>query len=382
MLDGLRLQGDPEADAVIRTIFERDEVEAVADIMKHLLDNDDAIPEELPDDVEEYFRRTGNITPVEVAQAQIGEKFFATYGPEIMLVLCCGSLPFDYANKRAVGVLYQTGFLNKRPNRRVAQTAQMILDVMSPGGLTSDGFGIRSAQKVRLMHAAIRHLILTNKDGGWDVEKLGIPINQADLLYTLMSFSQVVLEGLGRLKLDVSSAEGEAYLSAWRTVGRLMGIEPALIPEDLAEAAALTKILAEREHGESYQGKAMMEALAGLIGDVLGYPLSTFRWSLIRLFASPAVCRMLGAPRHPVRDRIAQSVSGLALLLDSAVGRPGAMRRWFRSFSVHIIQFFIEQELGPTSRSFRIPEQLHRDWEVPGDPHPDFLVRSRPAEAE
>lgn len=381
-LDALRLQGDPEADEVIRKIFARDEVDAVADLLSHLLDNDDAIPEALPDDVEEYFRTTGHVSAVEINHARIGENFFATHGPEIMLVLCCNSLPFDYANKRAVGVLYQTGFLNKRPNRRVAQTAQMILDVMAPGGLTSDGFGIRSAQKVRLMHAAIRHLILTNKDRAWDVDRLGIPINQADLLYTLMSFSQVVLDGLQRMKLEVTRREGEAYLASWRIVGRIMGIEPSVIPESLEEAAALTKRMAQREHGASHEGKVMMEALAGLVGDVLGRPLSMFKWSLIRFFVSPSVCRMLGVPRHPVRDRLAHSITGLALLLDHAVDRPGPMRRWFRSFSVRMIQFFIEQELGPTSRTFRIPEELHRDWEVPGQTQSNFVTFTRPMEAE
>ncbi len=381
-LDALRLQGDPEADEVIQKIFARDEVGAVTELLTHLLDNNDPIPEALPDDVEEYFRTTGQVSPAEVAQARIGENFFATHGPEIMLTLCCSSLPFDYANKRAVGVLYQTGFLNKRPNRRVAQTAQMILDVMAPGGLTSDGFGIRSAQKVRLMHAAIRHLILTNKDRAWDVDKLGIPINQADLLYTLMSFSQVVLDGLRRMKLDVTRREGEAYLASWRIVGRIMGIEPSVIPKSLEEAAALTRRMAKREHGASHEGAVMIEALAGLVGDVLGRPLAMFRWSLIRFFVSPSVCRMLGVPRHPVRDRIAHSITGLALLLDHAVDRPGPMRRWFRSFSVRMIQFFIEQELGPTSRTFRIPEQLHRDWAVPGETRPDFVTFTCPMEAE
>ncbi|MGB1701194.1 MAG: oxygenase MpaB family protein, partial [Nannocystaceae bacterium] len=206
--------------------------------------------------------------------------------------------------------------------------------------------------------------------------------NQADLLYTLMSFSQVVLDGLRTLRLDVSREEGEAYLSAWRTVGRLMGIKPEVLPNNLEEAAALTKIMAKREHGASHEGKAMTEALAGLIGDVLGGPLSMFRWSLIRLFVRPAVCRMLGVPRHPVLDRLAHSVAGLALLLDHAVDRPGPVRRWFRRFSVHMIQFFIEEELGPTSRNFRIPEQLHRDWEIPGTPNPNFVVRRCPVEAE
>ena len=64
-----------------------------------------------------------------------------------------------------------------------------------------------------------------------------------------------------------------------------------------------------------------------LVGDVLGRPLSMFKWSLIRFFVSPSVCRMLGVPRHPVRDRLAHSITGLALLLERAGGVAGAVAK-------------------------------------------------------
>ena len=65
------------------------------------------------------------------------------------------------------------------------------------GALDAGGAGIRSAQKVRLMHDAVRHLILEH---GWD-PALGLPINQEDQLGTLLTFSAVILDGLRKLGL-------------------------------------------------------------------------------------------------------------------------------------------------------------------------------------
>jgi hypothetical protein len=60
--------------------------------------------------------------------------------------------------------------LINHPFRRIVETAQFVLDVMAPDGLGHSGRGVRSAQKVRLMHAAIRHLILAAE--GMDVRRI------------------------------------------------------------------------------------------------------------------------------------------------------------------------------------------------------------------
>ncbi len=131
------------------------------------------------------------------------------------MVLCCSALPFDYANARGVEVLNRTGFLNKQTNLRVAQTAQMIVDVLSPGGLGHDGRGVRSAQKVRLMHAAIRCLLLSDEKAPWDRQSLGTPSANSSSCIRSMSFSQVVLLGLRRLGLRLAPEDEQAYLTVW-----------------------------------------------------------------------------------------------------------------------------------------------------------------------
>ncbi len=372
-LEQLLRVGDPVADRTIDALFAQQNLSGIQRLLGRLVENDDPVPEKLPAVVRQYFDSVV-LDPSEVALAGHGERFFALHGPEIMLVLCCRSLPFDYANARAVQVLYQTGFLAKRPNLRVAQTAQMIVDVMSPGGLSPDGRGLRSAQKVRLMHAAVRRMILADPKLEWDVVRLGVPINQADLLYTLMSFSIVVLEGLERLDLEVNPLQAQAYLDAWRVVGRIIGLEPQNIPSTIAEAKQLTAILQRRQHAPSDAGREMTNALAGLVGDVLG-PLRGFRWSLLRFMCGRELSKTVGIPRRLLFDALVGVVAWIAEATDELVRSNPAGRRAFRWLSIRLIQHFIDQELGPKRRLFRIPTRLHDDWK-----HRRCSVPEQPAE--
>ena len=41
-----------------------------------------------------------------------------------------------------------------------------------------------------------------------------------------MTFSWVVIDGLRRLRLDISDETAEAYFGIWRKVGALLGVNP------------------------------------------------------------------------------------------------------------------------------------------------------------
>ena len=127
---------------------------------------------------------------------------------------------------------------------------------MEEGGLTNgDGKGIRAIQKVRLMHAAIRRLILhpPPPPSGippqtlrevllrmhWNTEELGQPINQEDMAFTLLTFSYVILRSLKRLGIKVTNADAEAYLHCWNVVGFIMGVDRRLTAANFKEAEAL-----------------------------------------------------------------------------------------------------------------------------------------------
>lgn len=280
------------------------------------------------------------------------------------MVLGFYSLPSAYAAKKGVQVLYRTAYLTKRPVRRVLETTQMVIDVMSPGGLGPDGRGVRVAQKVRLMHAAVRHLLRADPALPWD-DALGVPINQEDLAGTLMTFSYVVYDGLRKLGIELDEGEQEAYLYAFRRVGELMGVDADLLPATMADAAALTRAIFTRQAAPCPEGKAMMEALLEGLGGMLpvaGLAPSAARFFLADVpFTDVDVPDVLGIPpanwtEHLLswEARFGGLVHGLA---DGVMS--GRILRWA---SQDMVKVFVTAERGGTRPAFAIPEHLSDLW--------------------
>jgi hypothetical protein len=364
LLDRMRTEGDPPADEAVAKLFARGRLEAVQGLMDTLVANDRPPPDALPSELRDYFERTA-VPPPDLPRVRLGERLFADHGPEIVVILACYSLPQDYAARKGVKVLHQTGYLLERPNRRVFETAQMIIDVMKPGGLEPHGHGIRAAQKVRLMHAAVRHLILHDPAHRWDTESLGVPINQEDLAGTLMSFGYVVVDGLRRLGVAVAPDAAEAYLDAWRAVGRIMGVREELLPLDMREAQALTETIVRRQVAGSAEGRQMTAALLHMLEDNAPPLFKGFPAAMMRHFLDPRTADSLGIPRHWLDERIVDVATALTGALDNAIEHSKRRQRIIRRFSLHLLQWMVNVDRGGQRTPFQIPPDLQQSWAPP-----------------
>ena len=373
VLDAARLRGDALADATVSAVFATGQTAAVSNLMGTLMRNEQAAPAALPAVVRDYLAQTSSIAAHHPETVARGQRVFAEHGPEILMLLCCYSLPSSYAARKGVQVLHQTAYLAKRPNRRLFETAQMIVDVMSPGGLDAGGRGVRTAQKVRLMHAAIRHLIQTNPDAVWDRQELGMPINQEDLLGTLMTFTWLILDGLLKQNIAVAAADQAAYLDTWLTVGELMGIEPALLPRTVADAEALTAIIERRQVAPSPEGKEMMAALLGMMHDNVPPAFRTVPSSMIREFLPADVATFLGVPNHVFEQELIglmeRLIHPLEMFADQETRRHGVIR----AFSVHLLRAMTTIEMDGQRARFALPDTLTQAWHLaPADSEESF----------
>ena len=162
-LDSMRLIGDEPADQLVQGLFGKGDISAVNSMMRQLVANDGVPPSLIPDSLREFLQSVAVFPQwADVEKIQLGEQLFWLHGPAIVLILFCYSLPFCYAARKEVQALALTGRLYTNPSRRITETAQMLIDVMAPGGLTGSGAGVRTAQKVRLMHAGVRYQILAS----------------------------------------------------------------------------------------------------------------------------------------------------------------------------------------------------------------------------
>jgi len=365
MLDEMRQRGDDEADAVIAEVFADGDLAAVQKVLNTLVLNDEPPPGSLPAVVREYSQHGFKIDPNDLPRATRGEDLFAEHGPEMLMILLFYSLPSSYAGRNGVQVLYRTAYLTKKPRRRMVETCQMIIDVMAPGGLAAGGRGVRSAQKVRLMHAAIRHLLLNDPNHPWDTKTLGVPINQEDLAGTLTPFSWAIIDGLHKLGVEPGKEAEEAYLDAWRVVGRIMGISPLLLPANMDEAFELGQLIFNRQCKESAEGRAMTAALLEAVEENLPSIFHGVPASMVRFFLRSDVCDWLDVPHHPLEEHLVRIGARLTGELDKLLLASQRRAAFLRLFSMQVIQWLINVDRGGKRVKFHIPSSIHERWHGP-----------------
>jgi hypothetical protein len=233
--------------------------------------------------------------PHKVARA---EQLFMDHGPLSCTLLFCTSLPECYVLPHLAEVLHIAGQLETHTEHRIRQTAAMVFPVMMRGGLlSSEGSGVAQVLKVRLIHASIRHLILRGnptaasgrvvpaKDStppsnlyealtahGWNVDVQGMPCNQIELAYTLLTFGYSFLQGMRGLGQGLSKEDEEAYLHTWNVMGHVLGIQRELMVHTMEEAQALFQRI--QRHAEDHKvapdprpalGRALINTMARTI---------------------------------------------------------------------------------------------------------------------
>ncbi len=363
-LDPLRLLGDPLADEVIAKLFAEGDVAAVNAVMRDFVVNEYPVPEALPAVLRDYFATADKLPDwADPRLLEAAEELFWRFGPKFVLILTCYSLPFCYLGQNGVPVLALTTRLSSNPTRRIVETAQMMIDVMQAGGLTSpEGRGRRTIQKVRLMHAAIRKLAPTAPQ--WKAS-YGLPVNQEDLAGTLMSFSWIALDGLAKLNVSLTEADREAYLHLWNVVGHLLGVQPQLLPANVGQAQALTNAIAAHQFGPSPEGKSLTAALTGMIAHTL--PGNVFDHSgplLIRFFLGKQWAEWLGLEEGFLAQLAALPFRVLGIEFSGLLEDSKALSALAEHASQVLINALVFCERGGNRPSFSIPADLREQWAV------------------
>lgn len=237
----------------------------------------------------DFFGRTSELPEwADPDKIERASQLALLYGILDSLILCCASLPWCYLDAKGVPVLASTQRLQgARVYRRIWETSHFVVNVVKRGGLGPDGKGVFMAQRVRLLHAAVRNRLLSPRPPqGWpegagdtatamrtSVEKIdwqlmGLPLNQEDMAYVLLTFSYVAIDGLRKLGARPSAEDADAYIHLWNVVGHVLGIRQELMPETFEDAEALFQILMPRVRDESEKGQLLTSSLVAWMEDV------------------------------------------------------------------------------------------------------------------
>lgn len=263
VLDRMARVGDPEADAIIGMVVDSLGMgapnldssarrTAFPDVMRRIGGGDVPV-------VEDFVRGGDEIDgQIEVELVKHAQDFFEEHGVAVVTALFLASLPEAYLGRRGVQVLDMTGELVSNWSRRIQETGQFLINVMTPDRAVADESktnlhhgetGARVARRVRLAHSAVRWLLrapynpalrlqfretLAEPRTLWHLRMAQIrepvgsdlsePVNQEDLLGTLGTFTTVVFKALDKLAVAYDARDREAFHHLWNIVGWHLGI--------------------------------------------------------------------------------------------------------------------------------------------------------------
>lgn len=389
--------GDPAGDAVIRTVFERKHITALDTFMGELVGNAE-LPEGLPDEIRSFLGATSTLPAwADIDRIRAAARLFNTYGLVSLVSLVCASLPECYTMRTGVRILDLTNQLGGHTNRRLHQTAMMVLAVMDPHGFEPAGRAIRQTQKVRLIHAAIRYRIMSALGTGgvspsaaaevpvlvpaavrsvndviargrfdWQMERDGCPISQEDLAFTLLTFGHVIPRGMETLGVKLTPQDYDAFLHAWNVSAAILGVDEDLMAHTREDAEVLFARIKARQAGPSPAGARLTDSLLGVVErDFLRLrilrPLGPI---LTRVLVGNDTARMLGLnTRHwaPV-----SAVHGAAAVLVGAM--QGVIAPFGQSFQplaplTAILGRRIVDHLTTTTYGKRVQLEIPRGWD-------------------
>jgi squalene cyclase len=368
VLEPLRRRTDPVADDVVAAIYAGADLTAVNALLVSILRNDDPVPPGLPAVAQDYFERTAELPawadPTKIAHAQ---HLFADFGVYFTFGLFCSSLPQAYCAANGAEVLLQTGALLSRVRQRVFETAQFLFDVLDQGALAPKGRGIRAAQRVRLMHAAVRHLVRHHPELAYDADTLGEPINQEDLVGTLMTFSVVTLDAAGRLGVSLSKADAEAWMHCWAVIGHLLGIEEELLPRDLADGEQCMEAIRQHQWAASKHSKELAGALIAMMQELFTREIGALAGltpTLVRYLAGDRCADLLDLPQPDWTRLLVTALRETTDVID-ADDRETALEHGLGALALRVMKLVTTIEREGKKAGFRLPASL-RQTVTPG----------------
>lgn len=370
---------------------------------------DAATPAPIAQALQDYLREARRLPQwIEPDKVGCAEAVFARIGMLAPTLLACASL---LEADVAVDPLAQT------LDERVRAAAALQCAALLGGGLLDpNGAGVAQALKLRLAHAIARHLVVRGNPSealahgaaipalrsegadrwrtlfarGWDLRIKGLPRNQEELAYALLTHHYVFLRSLRRLGLGLNRQEESAWLHAWNVVGHLLGIEESLLPATMKDAEALFARLQQNAvalAGARYAAPGvvrygtqadprpalaaeLMHALQDEIGSRIRKP-----WPLLlaRRLCGPATAQTLGLDGRAGRS--ARILFALAMGITCAIDTPARLLApglSMRCLGVRILGYRLARRyLIDPARPLDLPEALLRqvdaavrDWET------------------
>ncbi|BDD00457.1 oxygenase MpaB family protein [Persicobacter psychrovividus] len=370
-----RQMTDPLADETIALIIanaQGNPFEETNALFEKLKANHYHFDETIPSYLKDYFEKWDELpADIDMNKVYKAESFFQQYGTMLSALLLLKSLPATYACGYGAEVLHRTGRLeeegaNLRPFvRRLMETAQFVLDIFTEEGFRSKGKALRNIQKVRLMHATVRHH-LHHAPKHWDAEKLGQPINQQDMAGTLLSFSVFPLQGLMQIGIKPTEEEIESYIYVWQIVGRLMGVDEELIFKNFKSGSHMGISIIQDQRRESEAGKVLTATLVSFMEEVTpGNIFDDIPAVLINYLIGDELSTLidLQVNKSKFDEKVPDILRASMSHFENAMEHRTKLNATVRAFSNQFLQGLLNYYNDHKKVAFNLPPTLYRPWQ-------------------
>ncbi|GGS99507.1 MULTISPECIES: oxygenase MpaB family protein [Streptomyces] len=258
---------DDATDPLMASLLDKGLVPSVNKAMASWVNNGDPLPGGLPADLTAHLRQVNRLPSwadsAKLARAADFNRRRDTY---LFMLYGLGSgIMSTVIPREARSVYWSAGGADMQD--RAAKTFTFGYDLSQLKAFEPTGQFVVTANKTRLVHAAVRHLLPQSPHwaGGADQD---IPISAADILVTFHSLGTYVRRRLLDWKVPFPAADQEAFLHSWQVALHLLGVPDAYIPQtwaaaDAQSAQVLTPILAP-----TTEGKELAEELLGLTAQI------------------------------------------------------------------------------------------------------------------
>jgi len=362
-LDALRYEGDPLADNVITELFERGDIQNVNELLKPLTRNNQIPVETFPEVLTAFLEESGQLPEwANYDKMMRGQKVSQRYVAYFTGLWAYASLPACYAARDGVQVLSMSSYIGNSPAKRLAETGQMLLDVLVVGGFEPEGHAIRSIQKVRLIHAAVRYLI--EHSDRWDY-KHGKPINQEDMLGTLFSFYLSPIESMQKLGVEFSDEALESIMHLWAVVGYMSGVRGEIIPDTIDDVVHLGAAIRERHYAPSPEGQDLTRRLIEYIqANIPSYWPKSMVPTMMRYFIGDETADMLALPKSDWTRAAVPMLQAFSQINVFVEYNNGLMKQMTERIGGGIIDSIVNSSGTDVRKQLQVPSQLgkHDDW--------------------
>ncbi|TXS43957.1 DUF2236 domain-containing protein [Streptomyces sp. t39] len=258
---------DSAADPLMAKMITGGHVPAINTAWASWVNNNDPLPSGVPAEFNAYLRQV-NVLPSWADRAKLARAADFNRRRDTYLFMLYGlgsGIMSTVIPREAKSVYWSAGGADMQD--RAAKTFTFGYDLAELGAFEPTGQFVVTANKTRVVHAAVRHLLPQSPH--WRaVADETIPISAADILVTFHSLGTYVHRKLLDWRIPYPAADQEAFLHSWQVAVHLLGVPYEHIPKTWAAAERQAAQMLDPILTPSTEGIALAEELLGLTAQI------------------------------------------------------------------------------------------------------------------